>query len=189
VLGVYTAADLRRLGMRPRFGPAYRDQSVLADAKTIYAGEPVAAVVAEDPACAEEVAGRIEIRRCRSVCDAGRALNPEAVQQQIVGGTVMQLGQTLAEEVRYEGGQALGASLLEYAVPTCGDVPAALEVEVVEVAQPDGPFGAKGVGESATFALSPAVANAVAQATGARLRDLPLTPERVWRGGRAAGGG
>jgi CO/xanthine dehydrogenase Mo-binding subunit len=99
---------------------------------------------------------------------------------------VMQgLGHTLFEEMVYEGGQLLNADLAGYRVPRAGDLPARLETLFVENGDGAGPFGAKGVGEGGLIPVSPAVGNALARLTGVRLRELPLTPERVWRALRA----
>ena len=95
------------------------------------------------------------------------------------------LGHTLLEEMVYDGGQLLNGTLLDYRVPRADDVPARLECRFVENADGAGPFGAKGAGEGSLIPVSPAVANALARLTGVRLRELPLTPERVWRALRA----
>jgi CO/xanthine dehydrogenase Mo-binding subunit len=97
-------------------------------------------------------------------------------------GAVMQgLGHTLMEEMVYEDGHLLNGTLLIYRVPRAEDVPDSLECRFVENADGSGPFGAKGAGEGSLVPVSPAVANALARLTGIRVRELPLTPERVWR--------
>jgi CO/xanthine dehydrogenase Mo-binding subunit len=108
--------------------------------------------------------GRVSVRRLAVAADVGRALNPQAVRRQIVGGAVMQLGQTLFEGMAFDYGQVVNGSLADYRLPSFLDVPAEIEPLVVEVPVRDGPFGAKGVGESGTFCVSPAVANAVQDA-------------------------
>jgi CO/xanthine dehydrogenase Mo-binding subunit len=115
------------------------------------------------------------------VQDVGRALNPALVEGQLLGGAAQGLGWALYEElVHDEDGRLRTGSFADYAMPTAGLVPAT-RAEVVEVPAPDGPFGAKGIGEAPVVAVPAAVANAVAAATGVRLRRLPMTPERVWR--------
>jgi len=115
------------------------------------------------------------------VQDVGRALNPALVEGQLLGGAAQGLGWALYEElVHDEGGALRTASFADYTMPTAGLVPA-IRAEVVEVPAPDGPFGAKGIGEAPVVAVAPAVANAIAAAAGVRLRRLPMTPERVWR--------
>jgi CO/xanthine dehydrogenase Mo-binding subunit len=89
-------------------------------------------------------------------------------------------GWALYEQLAYDGGgQLRTGSFVEYAMPTIDTVPP-IEAEIVEVPAPDGPFGAKGVGEPPVVGVPAAVANAIAAATGLRLRDLPMTPLRVW---------
>jgi CO/xanthine dehydrogenase Mo-binding subunit len=115
--------------------------------------------------------------------DVGRALNPALVTGQMHGGVAQGLGWALFEELAYdEHGQPATGSFVEYAMPTAGGVPA-IDTEIVEVAAPEGPFGAKGVGEAPVVGVPGAVANAIAAATrgGVRARQLPMTPERVWR--------
>jgi CO/xanthine dehydrogenase Mo-binding subunit len=91
----------------------------------------------------------------------------------------------LLEEMVYADGHLLNGSLLTYRVPRADDMPPVLECRFVENGDGSGPFGAKGAGEGSLIPVSPAVANALARLTGVRLRDLPLTPERVWRALRA----
>jgi CO/xanthine dehydrogenase Mo-binding subunit len=114
--------------------------------------------------------------------DVGRALNPALVEGQMHGGTTQGLGWALLEEIGYDQqGQPIAGSFVEYAMPTSGVVPA-IETEIVEVPTPEGPYGAKGVGEAPVIGVAGAVANAIAAATdGVRLRRLPMTPERVWQ--------
>jgi CO/xanthine dehydrogenase Mo-binding subunit len=114
--------------------------------------------------------------------DVGRALNPALVEGQMRGGATQALGWALWEELAHdEHGQLVTGTLVDYAVPTAGVVPP-IQTEIVEVPVPEGPFGAKGVGEAPVIAGAGAVANAIAAATdGVRMRRLPMTPERVWR--------
>ena len=88
----------------------------------------------------------------------------------------------------FEAGQQVNKSLLEYKIPSINDMPARLEEIIVESGDPNGPFGAKGVGETNSSSVSPAVGNAIADAVGIRIVDLPITPERVLRGIRGLGG-
>ena len=94
---------------------------------------------------------------------------------------MMGLGHTLCESLIYEGGQPLNPNLVDYRVPTFSDIPGRFEVDLIENQDGPGPYGAKGMGESGIVAVAPAVVNAIARATGVRLRELPVTPERVWR--------
>jgi CO/xanthine dehydrogenase Mo-binding subunit len=112
--------------------------------------------------------------------DVGRALNPALVEGQLLGGVTQGFGWALFEQLAYdEDGQLRTGSFVEYAVPTIDTVPP-IDAEIVEVPAPDGPYGAKGVGEPPVVGVPAAVANAIAAATGLRLRDLPMTPLRVW---------
>jgi len=126
--------------------------------------------------------GVVTVERIVTSHDVGTAVNPALVEGQIEGGAVMGLGHTLMEAVDLDGqGQILNASLMDYHIPRAIDTPE-IEVDLVEsTADEDGPYGAKGVGESALIPVGPAIANAVADATGERLTDLPLTPDRVVR--------
>jgi CO/xanthine dehydrogenase Mo-binding subunit len=100
---------------------------------------------------------------------------------------MMGLGPALFEALVYEDGQLLNGSLAAYRLPLFTDLPDALEALVVEGGGGPGPHGAKGVAEGSIIPVAPAIANAVFAATGVRIRDLPLTPERVWRALRDAG--
>jgi CO/xanthine dehydrogenase Mo-binding subunit len=133
----------------------------------------------------DEETGAVRVERYVSVADVGRAINPLLLEGQDEGGVVQGLGHTLLEEMRYEEGHLLNGTLLAYRVPRADDAPPALECRFVENADGSGPFGAKGAGEGSLIPVSPAVANALARLTGVRLRELPLTPERVWRALRA----
>ena len=119
--------------------------------------------------------------RLINVADVGTALNPSIAARQLSGAALMQLSFTLSESMQFEHGQVVNASLADYKIPGMLDVPGEVTNRLVEVPHGEGPFGAKGVGESGTFAVSPAVANAVFDAVGVRIRDLPLTPEVVFR--------
>ena len=91
----------------------------------------------------------------------------------------MQLGFTMFENMEFDAGQVTNASFADYKIPGIHDIPPAIENHIVLAEQGGGPFGAKGVGESATFGVSPAIANAIHDAVGVRLTDLPLTAESV----------
>ncbi len=133
----------------------------------------------------DEETGAVRVERYVSVADVGRAINPLTLEGQDEGGVVQGLGHTLLEEMLYADGHLLNGTLLVYRVPRADDAPPELECRFVENADGSGPFGAKGAGEGSLIPVSPAVANALARLTGVRLRNLPLTPERVWRALRA----
>jgi CO/xanthine dehydrogenase Mo-binding subunit len=124
--------------------------------------------------------GRLTIAKLVNVVDAGAAINPKLVRAQISGAAIMQLGFTTTEQMLFDDGQLTNNSLAEYKIPTLLDMPHEFVCEYVDSRQTSGPFGAKGVGESSTIALSPAIGNAVADAIGVHLTDLPLTPESIF---------
>ena len=125
--------------------------------------------------------GHVRVTRVVNVIDCGRRINPRIVETQISGASLMQLGFTMFEKMHLDGGQVTNASLADYKIPAMRDVPAVMVNDAIDAYQHNGPFGAKGAGESATLCLSPAVANAIDDAVGIRLTELPLTPEAVLR--------
>jgi len=128
----------------------------------------------------DETTGAIEVVRIASAHDVGRALNPMAAEGQIHGGIHMGLGYALAEKLVIEDGQVLTQTFMDYAVLKAGDMPE-LVVCLIESVDEEGPFGAKGLGESGVIPVSAAVANAVKNAIGVRFTELPITPEAVYR--------
>ena len=129
--------------------------------------------------------GHVKVTRLVNVADVGRPINPKIVETQLSGGAVMQFGFTMQEKIEFDAGQVTNASLADYKIPSLLDIPPMLN-EAVEAEQKSGPFGAKGVGETATFAVSPAIANAIDDAVGVRLTSLPLNAEAVYRALAAA---
>jgi len=125
--------------------------------------------------------GQLKVLQLISVGDTGTAINPRHCEQQLLGAAVMHLGLTLFEEMVFDEGQMVNGSLLDYQIATIKDIPQAFRPIVVEVAHEDGPFGAKGVGETGALTVAPAIANAIEDAVGVRIRDLPITPERILR--------
>jgi CO/xanthine dehydrogenase Mo-binding subunit len=124
--------------------------------------------------------GAVAVLRHVIAQDVGRMLNPALVEGQLLGGTAQGLGWALYEELAHDDfGQLRTGSFVDYAIPAAGSVPP-IELQIVEVPAPDGPFGAKGIGEAPVIAAAAAVANAIAAAVGVRLRELPMTPARVW---------
>lgn len=129
--------------------------------------------------------GEIKIVNVTAVHDSGLPINPVDFEGQVIGGVNMGLGAALGEEVIHEGGKAVNPSYLNYAMLRAADSP---HVDVIPVIgnDPAGPHGAKGLGEIVLNPTAAAVANAVAHATGVRVRDLPITPDKVLKGLRAA---
>jgi CO/xanthine dehydrogenase Mo-binding subunit len=132
--------------------------------------------------------GRVRVAKVVNVVDCGKPVNPRIVETQISGAALMQLGFTLFEKMNLDSGQVTNASLADYKIPGISDVPAVMVNEAIDAYQHNAPFGAKGVGESATLPLSPAIANAIDDAVGVRLMELPLTPEAVLRALRLKAG-
>jgi xanthine dehydrogenase molybdenum-binding subunit len=132
----------------------------------------------------EEATGRVEVLKIVSAHDVGRALNPLACEGQVHGGVHMGLGYALSEQLIVRDGYVLNPQFMEYALFHAADMPE-LEVRLIESVDPAGPFGAKGIGEAGAIPVAAAVANAVHDAVGVRIRELPLTPERVFRALRA----
>jgi CO/xanthine dehydrogenase Mo-binding subunit len=125
--------------------------------------------------------GVVTVEDYVSIADVGRCINPLSCETQDEGAVAQGLGHTLFEEMVYDGGQLMNGTLLDYRVPRADDMPARMACGFVENADGPGPFGAKGAGEGSLVPVSPAVGNALACLTGLRFRELPLTPERVWR--------
>jgi len=132
--------------------------------------------------------GRVHIAKLVNAVDCGRPVNPRIVETQISGAAMMQLGFTLFEKINLDSGQITNASLADYKIPGIADVPPVMVNDAINAYQSNAPFGAKGVGESATMPLSPAIANAIDDAVGVRLTELPLTPEAVLRALRLQAG-
>jgi 4-hydroxybenzoyl-CoA reductase subunit alpha len=126
----------------------------------------------------EEALGKVTIDKVWAALDCGHAINPLAVEGQIQGSVWMGMGQALCEETRYLDGLPAHASLLEYRMPTIAESPP-VEVAIVESHDPFGPFGAKEASEGALAGFPPAMVNAIANAIGMDLDELPVTPDRV----------
>ena len=131
--------------------------------------------------------GQIRILRLINAADCGKPINPAVARTQLSGASIMQLGFTLSEAMQLDGGQVTNASLADYKIPGIGDIPP-MENELVDAEQNSGPFGAKGLGESGTFGVSPAIANAIHDAVGVRIAELPITAEAVLRALRVKDG-
>jgi CO/xanthine dehydrogenase Mo-binding subunit len=126
----------------------------------------------------DEETGEIKVLKLVSCFDVGRAINPSSVEGQLEGGAIYGLGYGMTEEVILKEGVTMTPSFSEYLLPTAMDVPD-LQTLLVESGDGVGPFGAKGVGEPSVCSVAPAVCNAVSDAIGVRIFDLPLTPEKI----------
>jgi xanthine dehydrogenase molybdenum-binding subunit len=127
----------------------------------------------------DEETGQVALRRIVAAHDVGCAVNPQGVEGQIQGGVTQAIGHTLMEEVKYTpNGDPQNAGFLDYKIPSILDLPL-IEPVIVEEADEEGPFGARGVGEPPILAMAPAIANAIADAVGVRITSLPITAEKV----------
>ncbi len=126
----------------------------------------------------DEDTGEVTVHKIWAAHDCGRALNPVAVEGQVIGSVWMGLGQALQEEMVWKDGLIMNPGLLGYCTPSSAESPD-IEAIIVESLDPEGPFGAKEAGEGSLAATIPAIANAIYDAVGVRLREAPFTPERV----------
>jgi 4-hydroxybenzoyl-CoA reductase subunit alpha len=125
--------------------------------------------------------GKVRVDRMYDAHDCGFAINVTSVEGQMQGSLSMGLGEALFEEVKFdEKGKVLNPNLAEYKIPTALDMPN-VDVIIVQSNEPAGPFGAKEVGEGAIMPTIPAILNAVSDAIGVQIQELPLTPERVYQ--------
>ena len=125
--------------------------------------------------------GQFTVTKLINVADIGVPINPTLARVQLSGAGIMQYGFTTIENMIFQNGQLTNGSLADYKIPSLLDMPRTYINEPTRSHDPLGPFGAKGAGESTTIALSPAVGNAIADAIGVHLLDLPLTPESIYR--------
>ncbi|HXZ29166.1 MAG TPA: molybdopterin cofactor-binding domain-containing protein [Terriglobales bacterium] len=135
----------------------------------------------------DEETGEVKVLKIWAAHDCGRALNPVAVEGQVIGSVWMGLGQALEEEMVWKDGLLMNPGLLEYRSPSAIESPE-VEAIIVESVDPEGPFGAKEASEGSLAAAIPAIANAIYDAVGIRLREAPFTPERVLAALRAQKG-
>jgi CO/xanthine dehydrogenase Mo-binding subunit len=125
--------------------------------------------------------GEIKLKKFISVADVGKAIHPEHCVAQEEGAAMQGIGHTFFEQLIYDNGQLINPNLVDYRVPTFSDVPEEFHTALVENGDGPGPFGVRGMAEGGILSVAPSVCNALDRATGARIKDLPLTPERVWR--------
>ena len=123
--------------------------------------------------------GKVKILQFVSAHDVGKVLSKQTIKGQIYGGVVMGLGYALCEEYKTEKGKNLNPNFLDYKIFSAPDVDFPIHIECIETDDEEGPFGAKGVGEPGLVPTAPAIANAVYDAIGVRITDLPITPEKI----------
>jgi CO/xanthine dehydrogenase Mo-binding subunit len=126
----------------------------------------------------DEETGMVKVRKIVSAHDTGKSLNPLMVKGQIVGGVVMGLGYALHERIQFDDGQVVNPSFMDYKIPSSQEIPEIIPI-CVEIPLPEGPFGAKGIGELAVVGIAPAIGNAIYDAIKVRIKELPMEPGRV----------
>ena len=124
--------------------------------------------------------GKFKLLKYATAVDVGKALNPLGCRQQLTGAAITGIGQAMFEEIAYDNGQPINPNLVDYVLPSIGDMPVVIDPICVEVPDPNGPFGAKGIGESALIPVAPAIANAIFDAVGVRIKDLPIKAEKIY---------
>jgi CO/xanthine dehydrogenase Mo-binding subunit len=126
----------------------------------------------------DTITGEVQVLGVWAAHDVGRAVNPQGVEGQIEGGIVQALGQALMEDYKLQDGRTSTSGFAKYILPTALDVPRVNSI-IIEDPDPIGPLGVKGVGEPAMVPTIPAIMNAIYDAVGVRITDLPATPEKV----------
>ncbi len=181
-----STADL----LKAHFGPPRGEVIGIGEAGNAYEpGHPLGGRAAfwelMCAACEVEVdpeTGETRIQKLVLVSDVGKALNPSQVEGQDEGAAVMGLGHTLMEQLFLgDDGRILNLGSLDYRIPSIKDVPLELESHLIENGDGPGPYGAKGAGEGGTLAVAAAIGAAINQAAGVTIRELPITPEKIWR--------
>jgi CO/xanthine dehydrogenase Mo-binding subunit len=168
---------------RPAIGAGtFNPVTTMLDKETGH-GKPYGAYVFAAQLAEVEVdteTGEVEIIKITAVHDCGKSINPLLTQGQVEGGVAMGVGYGMMEEIVVENGRVKNPQLTDYVLPTSLDVPE-IVTDIVEQPEPTGPFGAKGIGEPSLLPTAPAIVNAIQNAVGVRIRDLPATPEKILR--------
>jgi len=166
---------------RGMFMPEF--SSALSDPETGQGGKPNVHYTVGAAAIRIEIdkqTGRIKVPKVALAVDAGKAINPAMVKGQVIGGIIQGLGTILYEDMRFdEKGKLLNPNFTDYKIPTSMDIPDEIIPIIVEVPQPDGPYGARGIGEHTMIPVAPMVANAIEDALGIRIKSMPITAEKV----------
>jgi CO/xanthine dehydrogenase Mo-binding subunit len=173
---------LKEEGLSPEAEGVFDPETKALDLKTGQGGPMATYAFATQGALVsvDVDSGEVEVLSLVACHDVGKAVNPAGVTGQIEGAVSMGLGFTLMEEVLLKNGRIMNPSLSQYFVATSLDMPET-QSWLVEAEEPSGPFGAKGVGEPALIPTAPAILNAIYAAIGFRAKELPVTPEKVWR--------
>jgi carbon-monoxide dehydrogenase large subunit len=157
--------------------------SGLSDPETSQGGKPNVHYTVGASAVLLEIdieTGKIRIPRIVLAVDVGKAINPDLVRGQVTGGLLQGIGTVLYEDMRFDKkGKLLNPNFTDYKIPTSMEIPDEVIPIIIEVAQPDGPFGARGVGEHTMIPVAPIIANAIEDALGIRIKSLPITAEKL----------
>jgi carbon-monoxide dehydrogenase large subunit len=176
--GTYRGGPIIGRGM---FMPEF--SSALSDPETSQGGKPNVHYTVGASAVKIEVdrqTGKMRIPKAVLAIDVGRALNPDLIKGQITGGLLQGIATVLYEDMRFdEKGKLLNASFSDYKIPTALDIPDEIISIIIETPQPDGPSGARGMGEHTMIPAAPMIANAVEDALGIRIKSMPLTAEKI----------
>lgn len=124
--------------------------------------------------------GKVKLLKYATAVDVGKAINPLGCRQQLSGAAITGIGQALFEAIVYDNGQLINPNLVDYVLPSPGDIPETIDPISVENPHKNGPLRAKGIGESALIPVAPAIANAIFDAVGARIKDLPIKAEKIY---------
>jgi len=166
---------------RGMFMPEF--SSALSDPETSQGGKPNVHYTVGASAIKIEVdiqTGKIKIPKVVLAVDVGKAINPDLVKGQVVGGLLQGIATVLYEDMRFDDkGRLLNPNFADYKIPTSMDIPEEVVPIIIEIAQPDGPFGARGVGEHTMIPAAPIIANAVEDALGIRIKSMPITAEKI----------
>ncbi len=163
------------------FMPEY--SSTNADPETSQGGHPnvhytvgAAAVIVE----VDKQTGKVKVKKIVEAVDCGKAINPSLVKGQIEGGILQGISTVLYEEMKFDHrGKMLNPNFTDYKIPTALDIPEEVVPIIIEVAEPDGPFGARGMGEHTMIPVAPMIANAIENALGIRIKSMPITAEKI----------
>jgi CO/xanthine dehydrogenase Mo-binding subunit len=157
--------------------------SALSDPETSQGGKPNVHYTVGAAAITLEIdkeTGKVRIPKVVLAVDVGKAINPDLVKGQITGGLLQGIATVLYEDMRFnKHGRLVNANFTDYKIPTAMDIPDEVVPIIIEIAQPDGPFGARGMGEHTMIPAAPIIANAVEDALGLRIKSMPITAEKI----------
>ena len=157
--------------------------SAMSDPETSQGGHPNVHYTVGAAAVKIEIdkqTGKVRIPKVVLAVDCGKALNPDLVNGQITGGILQGIATVLYEDMRYDAkGKLINSNFSDYKIPTALDIPDEVVPIIIETAQPDGPYGARGMGEHTMIPAAPIIANAVEDALGIRIKSMPITAEKI----------